>query len=200
MTSSNGNIFRVTGHLCGEFTAQRPVTRSFDVFFDMRLNKKLSKQSWGWWFETLSSPLWRHRNAPQEVVWYLLCVLILPGDTSQESPWFYQYQFCIFTHSGLVRSNGTKDTMPNPVRWRYQMETFSVLPILCEGNQPAGTDGFPSQSPVTQSFGVFYDLCLNKRLSKQLSRRWFETPLRSLWCHCNGYDYGSDGDFQAVQP
>ena len=41
MTSSNGNIFRVTGHLCGEFTgpgefpAQRPVTRSFDVFFHL---------------------------------------------------------------------------------------------------------------------------------------------------------------------
>ena len=41
MTSSNGNIFRITGHLCGEFTgpgefpAQRPVTRSFDVFFDL---------------------------------------------------------------------------------------------------------------------------------------------------------------------
>ena len=39
MTSSNGDIFRVTGHLCGEFTGpgefptQRPVTRSFDVFF-----------------------------------------------------------------------------------------------------------------------------------------------------------------------
>ena len=68
MTSSNGNIFRVTGHLCGEFTgpgefpAQRPVTRSFDAFFDLRLNKRLSKQSWGWWFETLSRPLWRHRN------------------------------------------------------------------------------------------------------------------------------------------
>ena len=60
--------FRVTGHLCGnspvpgEFPAQRPVTRSFDVFFDLRLNKRLSKQSWGWWFETLSCPLWRHRN------------------------------------------------------------------------------------------------------------------------------------------
>ena len=40
MTSSNGNIFRITGHLCGtgEFPAQRPVTRSFDVFFDLRLN------------------------------------------------------------------------------------------------------------------------------------------------------------------
>ena len=46
----------------GEFPAQRPVTRSFDVFFDLRLNKRLSKQSWGWWFETLSHPLWRHRN------------------------------------------------------------------------------------------------------------------------------------------
>ena len=46
----------------GEFPAQRPVTRSFDVFFDLRLNKRLSKQSWGWWFETPSCPLWRHRN------------------------------------------------------------------------------------------------------------------------------------------
>ena len=46
----------------GEFPAQRPVTRSFDVFFDLRLNKRLSKQSRGWWFETLSLPLWRHRN------------------------------------------------------------------------------------------------------------------------------------------
>ena len=50
MTSSNGNIFRVTAPLCGEFTGpgefptQRPVTRSFDVFFDLRLNERLSKQ------------------------------------------------------------------------------------------------------------------------------------------------------------
>ena len=60
MTSSNGNIFRVTGPLCGEFTGpgefptQRPVTRSFDVYFDLCLNKRLSKQPWGWWFETPS--------------------------------------------------------------------------------------------------------------------------------------------------
>ena len=47
----------------GEFPAERPVTRSFDVFFDLRLNKRLSKQSWGWWFETLPRPLWRHCNA-----------------------------------------------------------------------------------------------------------------------------------------
>ena len=54
-TSPNGNIFRVTGHLCGEFTSefrsQMPVTRIFDIFFDFRLNKQLSKQSRHRWFE-----------------------------------------------------------------------------------------------------------------------------------------------------
>ena len=46
-----------------EFPTQRPVTRSFDVSFDLRPNKWLSKQSWGYWFVTLSCSLWRHRNA-----------------------------------------------------------------------------------------------------------------------------------------
>ena len=78
MTSSNGNIFRVTGPLCGEFTGpgefptQRPVTRSFDVFFDLCLNKRLSEQSWGWWFETQSWSLWRHSNAVKNLC-YLTC-------------------------------------------------------------------------------------------------------------------------------
>ena len=67
MASLNGSILRVTGPLCGEFTvtgeipSQRPVTRSLNVFFD--LNKRLSKQSGGWWFETPSCSLWRHYNA-----------------------------------------------------------------------------------------------------------------------------------------
>ena len=39
----------------GEFPSQRPVMWSFDVFFDLGLNKWLSKQSRRWWFETLSS-------------------------------------------------------------------------------------------------------------------------------------------------
>ena len=68
MTSSNGNIFRVTGPLCGEFTGpgefptQRTGTRSFDVFFHLRLNKRLSKQPRGWWFETPPWALWRQCN------------------------------------------------------------------------------------------------------------------------------------------
>ena len=49
MTSSNGNIVRVTGPLCWEFIGYRwipltkPMTRCYDVFFDLRLNKRLSK-------------------------------------------------------------------------------------------------------------------------------------------------------------
>ena len=46
----------------GEFPSQRPVAWSFGVVFHLRLNKRLSKQSWGWWFETPSHPLWRHCN------------------------------------------------------------------------------------------------------------------------------------------
>ena len=45
-----------------EFPVQRPATRSFDVFFDLHLHKRLSKQSWGWWFEMPSLSLWRHSN------------------------------------------------------------------------------------------------------------------------------------------
>ena len=70
---------RVTGLLCGEFTGDRwiprtrPVTRSFDVFIDVRLYKRLSKQSWGWWFETPSHPIWRHCN---DVVYYELTLRV----------------------------------------------------------------------------------------------------------------------------
>ena len=83
MASSNGNIFCVTGPLCreftgpGEFPTQRPVTRSFDVFFDLRLNKQLSKQPWGWWFETLSCPLWRHGYVWQTTVACRLISLLM---------------------------------------------------------------------------------------------------------------------------
>ena len=52
----------------GEFPTQRPVTRSFAVSFDLRLNKRLSKQSWGWWFETPTCSLWRHRNVGNELL------------------------------------------------------------------------------------------------------------------------------------
>ena len=76
MTSSNGNIFRVTG-LCavpttvtGEFPSQKPVTRIFDVFFDLRPNKRSGKESWGWWFGTPLCSLWRYCNVNRSADWY----------------------------------------------------------------------------------------------------------------------------------
>ena len=57
--------FNCEGHspITGEFPSQRPVTWSFDVLFDLRLNKRLSKLSIRRWFDAPSRPLWRHCNA-----------------------------------------------------------------------------------------------------------------------------------------
>ena len=68
--------------------------------------------------------------------------------------------------------------------WRHQMETFSALLAFNAGNSPV-TGEFPSQRPETRNFDVFYDLLLNKRLSKQPWGWWYETPSCSLWRHCN---------------
>ena len=57
------------------------------------------------------------------------------------------------------------------------METFSALLAICAGNSPASGE-FPAQRPVTLSFDVFLDLCLNKRLRKQPQGWWFETLSR----------------------
>ena len=82
--------------LCGEFTgdrwipAQGSVTRSLDVFC---LNKLLSKQSWGWWFETLSHPLWRHSNDTgpelQELItlWFISSVCFRCVKRQKKRPW-----------------------------------------------------------------------------------------------------------------
>ena len=71
-----------------------------------------------------------------------------------------------------------------PISWWYhQTETFSTVLALCVGNSPV-TGEFPSQRPVTRSFDAFFDLRLNKRLSKASRRWWFETPSHPLWRHC----------------
>ena len=68
--------------------------------------------------------------------------------------------------------------------WRHQMEPFSALLAICAGNSPV-TGEFPAQRAVTRSFAVFFDLCLNERLSKQSRGWWFETPSRPLWRQCS---------------
>ena len=64
--------------------------------------------------------------------------------------------------------------------WRHQMETFSTLLAFCAGNSPVPGE-FPAQRPVTQSFDVFFDLHLNKWLSKHSEAGDFR-------CHHAHYD------------
>ena len=77
MTSSIGKMSALLA-LCagnspvtGEFPSQRPVTRNFDIFLDLRPKKRLSKHSWGWSFETPSHSLWRHCNALCCMGWHV---------------------------------------------------------------------------------------------------------------------------------
>ena len=63
--------------------------------------------------------------------------------------------------------------------WRHQMEICFVLLAFCAGNLPVPGE-FRSQRPVTRSFDVFFDLCLNKQASKQSWGWWSETPPNSL--------------------
>ena len=68
----------------GEFPAQRPVTRRFDIFFDLHPNKRLSKQWRGWWFETSPCPLRRHLNVSCRYVFVLCCYDLLDRKSVQQ--------------------------------------------------------------------------------------------------------------------
>ena len=106
------------------------------------------------------------------------------------------YNLYVCHHWAKISSLNTDDTVSTIVDsilrnnsihyawWRHQMETFSALLAICAGNSPV-TGEFPTQRPVTRSFDVFFDLHLNKRLSKQSWGWWFETSSRPLWSHCN---------------
>ena len=78
MTPSNGNIFRVAVPLWGGAPVtgwlQWPVTRSFDVFFDLHLNKYLNNEWRRQWFETLSRSLWRQCNDFDQTEIYSSCL------------------------------------------------------------------------------------------------------------------------------
>ena len=83
-----------------EFPAQRPVMRRFGVFFDLRPNKRLSKQSWGWWFETLSCSLWRHCNDIQIIEFSAVThrAMVLHNLS------LYSFQFCSITFQTIIHA------------------------------------------------------------------------------------------------
>ena len=96
----------------GDFPTQRPVTPSFDVFFGLRLKKRLSKQSWGWWFETPSRSLWCPCNVD-----------------AREGDWVSHYTHTRI-HAGRVCPQQAAFQDP---WWRHQMETSSAFLAFCAG-------------------------------------------------------------------
>ena len=81
------------------------------------------------------------------------------------------------TSQQLSPRSGIRNILLPKWWWHHQMETFSALLALCDGNSPV-TCGFPSQTASNAGFDVFFGVSLNKRLNKQTRHRWFETPSR----------------------
>ena len=101
--------------------------------------------------------------------------------------------------SGMFRFNTefkVNNWMTDFTWWRHQMETFSALLALCARNSPVNGES-PTQRPVTRSFDAFFDLRLNKRLSKQSWGWWSDTPSCSLWHQCNVEWGHANGYFKA---
>ena len=96
---------------------------------------------------------------------------------------FHKIQYCKMWYTTMSYDENAYHSW-----WPHQMETISELLAICAGNSPV-TGEFASQRPVTRSFDVFFDLRLNKRLSKQSWGWWLETPSPSLWSHCNVLTY-----------
>ena len=90
------------------------------------------------------------------------------------------------THKNITKLKEAMDWVLNVVTtwWRHQMETFYAWLVICAGNSRV-TGEFRAKKPATRSFDIFFDLRLNKQLSKQSWGWWFETPSRLLWRHCN---------------
>ena len=140
MTSSNRNIFRVTGHLCREFTGLRwiPRTKASDAeLWYLGLNKQLSKQSRGWWFETLSCPLWRQCNGKGfSCGLWLVAVAVQAGPSPQNVRYSNSngehqsrgYQWVIYRRSLINYSDIIMDPMVS------QITGVSVVcSIVCSG-------------------------------------------------------------------
>ena len=116
-----------------EFPVQRPVTRSFDVFFDLRMNERLRKQSWRLWFETPSRPLWRYSNATPTSVG-------TPAPSILTDPLQWR-------HNGhdSVSNHQPHDCLLNRLFRRRSKKTSKLrVTGLCAGNSP-GTGEFPTR-------------------------------------------------------
>ena len=95
----------------GKFPAQRPVARSFDVFIDLRLNQRLNKQPWGWWYETPS---------PHYDVTVMDTSIAIPTDCSSSDMILHAFVWHIILLQGWILYT---------VRCRYNAVNFHPIPL-----------------------------------------------------------------------
>ena len=121
MTLSYGKVFALLA-LCagnspvtGEFPSQRPVTRSFYVSLISVLNKRLSKLSGGWWFETQLRSLWRHCNGEHFIS------LLFSGPLSMENHHFCKELFFINWWQAIIQINDIPD------HWRVSAQDWEFI-------------------------------------------------------------------------
>ena len=140
--------------------------------------------------------LWRFRppnwNSRLMATWRVcfvkvLSLVVLAESTSENVEIYFHFLSLLNKQmSQVFKSVLLEDNYPFIMRtwWRHQIETFSALLAICAGNSPVPGE-FPAQRPLMRSFDVFFDLRLNKRLSKQSWGWWFKSLLRLLWRHSN---------------
>ena len=152
ITSSNGNIVRVTGPLCGEFTGHRwiPIAKASDAdlscFFYLRLNKRLRKQTARWWFETPSCSLWRHCNIywPYQLTLHQSCQTVpeYPKTSKMYKVYFLKLcfeQFRILFNSPVLLWYSDSQAPLTPSNWsalyRGRGSPFMSWILLSQGQQ-----------------------------------------------------------------
>ena len=152
-TSANGKIFRVTcpfwGNppVTGGFPSQRPVTWSFDVFFALCLNKRLSKQSRCRWFKMPPCSLWRHCNDHCWRLWKLSVELTpasLVEDMAVTSPTNYLNETsCLLVIAYINLQKNTflfttcKNALLYPRSTKGGMGVYWIHPDVCPSVRPS---------------------------------------------------------------
>ena len=171
MTSSNGKIFRVTtgnSPVTGEFPAQRPVTRSFDVFFDLDPNERLRKQSWGWWFETPSCSLWRHRNDCMSILNSYSSGLPHGSDrNSRIAPMHYIDVIMTTMASQITSLTVAYSTVYSDADQRKHQSSASLAFVRGIHRGPVNS---PHKWPVTRKMFPFDDVIMSKRSAIKFQR------------------------------
>ena len=147
------------------------MTWSFDAFFDLCLNRRLSKQSWGWWFETLSSPLWRHCNDKDHSSRY--------RDSHYEDKTLirqsYLYDGDYYTGKTASLYWDDSQILSNP----HYKDLTAYCPF-CARNASVTGDFFLHNGIVMDNFDGFLFVNLSKLFNKQLVI-WDD--MRSIWRH-----------------